>query len=680
MAHITLQGSLEDPNGSLSVGDQIRFTHNSTTGLTLEGAASVETITPSGNYYIELQYGLVLVEYKPSKDTQFKRLGVATVNATNAATSIPELLNALVPVSSAELIEFQAILADAVTAQAGAETAKTGSETAASISEAFANQLTTSDLIGSVAIYALDTNITTKGDLTSGDGGSGSWVQNGETGQTPSQSPAQLGAGLLNDANGNQWAYVQEGDSLDPFYYGVLSDGANDDTLAWQSVIDAASAMEITSKIIPRPGVSKITSPLVILGGKISIFAVVGTFELQQFTPNTNHINIGDGTEGARRIAPIIEGIIFSADVSATVPWTSGRCLNLNYQYRTEIINCVFFGSRNGANILWDAIYINEGLNIISENCRIEDMANRGYITVGTNTTDRRSVDCWLLNPYIKNCKGFSIEIGAFSEAAYIDNFIITQAGDTPVVINSNSSTENGILHTLRKPNIEASSGVTTGIDVIKGKQVSIEGGWIGKFVNSVRFRGITNLCQITDTMLNGRILVEGDNTIINARITDSNPDGSAGVFYAAGADGGLVSGSISSFTGGGIDVSNNPTRINISSVNFSDITGDYIVGGAYNGGPTVSGISSETQNAGGKTVAASATIDLRLGRSFFQVTGGTTIDNIVIYNPERTVTIQAGSGGIQFSSSGNIRANSPTLAAFKAITLTCDESMWFEG
>ena len=134
MANITLTGTLLDPNSDLAVGDEIRFTHNSTTGQTVKGAISLVTIGPAGTYSVLLQYGLVLVEYKDIRSTQFKNLGVATVNATNTATSIPELLNALVPVSSAELIEFQAILADAVAA--------------AATSEAFANQLTT---LGSVA-------------------------------------------------------------------------------------------------------------------------------------------------------------------------------------------------------------------------------------------------------------------------------------------------------------------------------------------------------------------------------------------------------------------------------------------------------------------------------------------------------------------------------------------------
>ena len=170
MASITLSGTLLDPNGDLAVGDQIRFTHKSTTGETLESAVSIITINPAGTYSLPLQYGLVLVEYKDVRTQQFKNLGVATVNSTNPATSIPELLNALVPVSSAELIEFQAILADCVTAQ-------TAAENAATTAEAFAYQLTTTDLIASTATFAAETNIPTSGFTTSGDGGNGSWKQ-----------------------------------------------------------------------------------------------------------------------------------------------------------------------------------------------------------------------------------------------------------------------------------------------------------------------------------------------------------------------------------------------------------------------------------------------------------------------------------------------------------------------
>lgn len=232
MAFITLSGTLLDPNGDLAVGDQIRLTHKSTTGETVESAVSIITINPAGTYSLPLQYGLVLVEYKDVRKQQFKNLGIATVNQDNPATSIPELLNALVPVSSAELIEFQAILADCVAAQLAAENAAT-------TAEAFAYQLTTTDLIASTAVFSADTNIPTSGFTASGDGGNGNWKQNGTTGQTPSQSPAQLGDALLNDGNGNQWELVTSG--------GVFNADKLGDSSDWSSAVEAACNAAINS-------------------------------------------------------------------------------------------------------------------------------------------------------------------------------------------------------------------------------------------------------------------------------------------------------------------------------------------------------------------------------------------------------------------------------------------------
>jgi hypothetical protein len=163
MAFITLSGTLLDPNGDLAVGDQIRFTHKSTTGETVESAVSLITISPTGTYSLPLQYGLVLVEYKDVRTQQFKNLGVATVNGANPATSIPELLNALVPVSSAELIEFQAILADCVTAQnaaAASAAAALVSENAAAASAAtidLINDLSQAYIFETVANYQAST-------------------------------------------------------------------------------------------------------------------------------------------------------------------------------------------------------------------------------------------------------------------------------------------------------------------------------------------------------------------------------------------------------------------------------------------------------------------------------------------------------------------------------------------
>lgn len=194
MASIVLSGILLDPNSGLAVGDQVRLTHESTTGQTLPSAQSLITIDPTGSYYIELQYGLVLVEYKDARKQQFKNLGVVTVNADNTATTLPALLNAVVPPTNPQLLQFQAILADA--------------EAAKDLAEAAAVQITTVQLISSAATYGAQQVVTTSGYGSSGDGGSGQWKQTGVTGQAPSQSPIQLGDALLNDGNGNQWGIV----------------------------------------------------------------------------------------------------------------------------------------------------------------------------------------------------------------------------------------------------------------------------------------------------------------------------------------------------------------------------------------------------------------------------------------------------------------------------------------
>jgi hypothetical protein len=56
------------------------------------------------------------------------------------------------------------------------------------------------------ASFPVGTIVETLGYTTKGDGGGAKWQKTATTGQTVSQSPAQLGSALLNDGNGNQWA------------------------------------------------------------------------------------------------------------------------------------------------------------------------------------------------------------------------------------------------------------------------------------------------------------------------------------------------------------------------------------------------------------------------------------------------------------------------------------------
>jgi hypothetical protein len=68
--------------------------------------------------------------------------------------------------------------------------------------------------------------------------GDGRWQYNGLTGQTPSQSPAQLGDALLNDGNGNQWSLVSNG-NISAESLGVQDSLVSDSTLELKAALDS---------------------------------------------------------------------------------------------------------------------------------------------------------------------------------------------------------------------------------------------------------------------------------------------------------------------------------------------------------------------------------------------------------------------------------------------------------
>jgi hypothetical protein len=102
---------------------------------------------------------------------------------------------------------------------------------------------TTVGLIASSEIFATGVIIESSGYAASADGGAGSWKQNGFVGQTPSQSPLQLNAALLNDAAGNQWALIENG----PVSALALGPGATAAIAASSTFGTAATATVTTS-------------------------------------------------------------------------------------------------------------------------------------------------------------------------------------------------------------------------------------------------------------------------------------------------------------------------------------------------------------------------------------------------------------------------------------------------
>lgn len=135
MASKNFSGVLRDPLGALASNDKYRFTHVSTTGEVIRGSTSYLTIGDDGVYNIDIEYGNVSIESYSELGKRWIAQGTTTINADTVATTLPALLNALVPASEPLLVELQALLADAEGAASDAQVSADRAETAAASSE-----------------------------------------------------------------------------------------------------------------------------------------------------------------------------------------------------------------------------------------------------------------------------------------------------------------------------------------------------------------------------------------------------------------------------------------------------------------------------------------------------------------------------------------------------------------
>jgi len=115
MASVNLSGVLLNPNGAADVGAVVKFTLLTTTGETIKHSYSELIVPPNGAYNIDVVYGILRVDYSSEYTKRF--VAIVNVNSDTVATSLPELLNATTPPTDAQLLEFQAILADTVAAK-----------------------------------------------------------------------------------------------------------------------------------------------------------------------------------------------------------------------------------------------------------------------------------------------------------------------------------------------------------------------------------------------------------------------------------------------------------------------------------------------------------------------------------------------------------------------------------
>lgn len=120
MASKNFSGILRDPLGTLANNDKYRFTHVSTTGEVIRGSTSYLTIGDDGVYNIDIEYGNVSIESYSELGKRWIAQGTTTINADTTATTLPALLNALVPASDELILQLEALLADAESAATSA--------------------------------------------------------------------------------------------------------------------------------------------------------------------------------------------------------------------------------------------------------------------------------------------------------------------------------------------------------------------------------------------------------------------------------------------------------------------------------------------------------------------------------------------------------------------------------
>jgi len=238
------------------------------------------------------------------------------------------------------------------------------------------NAITTSALIAGT-VKAKNKTIQTVGFLTDGDGGKETWALNGVTGQTASQSPAQLADGLFNDADGDQWAIVKAGRINIRAFGAHPSNTAAVNNLAIQAAINYAETLIeqvtinidiVTSDVYVGPGQYLVTALLlaqvndgVVLVGDgqgVSVLACEGvgpavTIGTESGSPNFSHIWLRDLT--IRGGSPLFTSD--DGDIVATSIGVKGsrlvrncgieRCQIFGFDTNIELKDCFTFKLRD---------------------------------------------------------------------------------------------------------------------------------------------------------------------------------------------------------------------------------------------------------------------------------------------------------------------------------------------
>lgn len=464
-------------------------------------------------------------------------------------------------------------------------------------------------------------------------------------------------------------------------FEGVDPTGVTDSTAGLQAAIDACAGKDL----IWPPGGYLISNELVI-SAALRMLCPIGSVELRQATPNTNHIRIGDGTAPTRAatLETVIEGFIFIPQ-PGTAASTGAAMIKVQYAANFHFRNCVFYGRDSFGKKSWNAIELDRAEDSRIVDCKALEMRNNALATYGAPGAANRTVDIRIEGFRAFNCDGHQIEWGPHTAGMFLTNWICLGVAENKsgLLISADPTTEQGTNYFIVNPNVEVGNlAGSQGITVSKGQAVDILGGWIGGVAppaKAFHFAIGSSSCSMKGTRVDGgQSQIDGAAcSLVGVEFSGFGAD-TVGLVVTTPAVSTIIDGCrFRQFTQYGIDLQGDPQKMVIDGCMFGNITTNYINNANYIGGPSVNGIRSDVSSI----LVAAATLPIDFGQTAYQVTGGTTITSMKLLSPGTKISVQAGAGGLTWNSSGTLilKATPAAQPAFSLMEFTMIGGTWYE-
>ena len=573
------------------------------------------------------------------------------------------------------------------------------------------NADTTIQLIASTAIYPADTVINTSGYTTSGDGGDWGWKQNGVTGQTVSQSPAQLLNGLLNDGNGNQWALEKTG------VVNILALGARlliDSTSMIRAAIVAAGNQENTTvgddnRIIYSPVIVDLTSGAFLFSGTLTVNK--NFVKIQGNGSGSSVLYRTDGTFGDSvvfspvdpSVTRLIGSSISGVKVDSRTDMTSGKHLSL-----------ISVSQADFEDLFLENGFISYHLKGV-QNCNFRStfaLVGRYYSTLRAGTKylqieagDYENTEVFFTSFNYAFTVNASTEVGIEikeMDGVWFSNGHVLGA-QTELLIDGTSSTQ---LMAGRFSNIWFDGFTTTNI-VFKG---AASGSFKDFTFDGCKTSGATSLCLHVESGCNASVIKLNSHDYENCDGNGILLEGGNNYSFSGGGFSDIARASASSQYALKVEASSGVTKLNIGGMPISSTSMDYgirvlevnceamIHDIAFSGIQTdeadisntaFKGVISNctTDRANSNNVAAGATVLPPSIAEVVNLTGTTqTINTIQNVWDGRTIVLRGATASHTLAhGGGNILNNGNTNVTVNAnrgrrITYSGDSGAWYDA